>query len=359
MGVGRAGAIGGAIGVLYMAVGTFVGGWQSTLVSPPFSFSQMPPLDGQWAIVTGANTGIGFVTARELWRKGANVVFTVRSKEKGEATLERLRSSCAGAGALEYRVMDLGSLASVRGAGQSLAGRGNRYDMVVLNAGVMACDRSTTEDGLERQFATNHLGHMYLTRLLEPSLAEGSRIVVVSSIAHAVAAASPFDAADVRNPEKMLLGRWIRYGRSKMANILFARALARRLGGRAHVHSVHPGTVSTDLFRHTLGSSEPQARSALRFALDRAFLLTADDGAKTQLYAATMPEAQAGDPTRAKHWRPIAVQTFAFPPAGSVGLQDRLWAFSDAVLADFEAGLAPPVAGDPTGLHRGAATVLH
>ena len=127
------------------------------------------------------------------------------------------------------------------------------------------------------------------------------------------------------------------------------------------MHSLHPGSISTDLFRHVEGNRDGSSNAAargkdmLRSFVDWAFLLTADDGAKTQLYVATMPEAQIGDATVAKHWRPIAMETFALPPAGSEKLQDELWDFSEAILADFETKAAPPT---KQSLHHGASNVL-
>lgn len=183
---------------------------------------QMPDLTGRRAVVTGANSGIGLVEARELARHGADVVLAVRNTDAGDAAAERIRATGA-AGRVSVERLDLASQESVREFAARLDGP---LDLLVNNAGVMAPPKHrTTVDGFELQFGTNHLGHFALTGLLLPHLleAEAPRVTTVASIAHhrgdgAVAEGNPASGYDPQTS----------YGRSKLANLLFALELQRR-----------------------------------------------------------------------------------------------------------------------------------
>ncbi|MGD3106400.1 oxidoreductase [Streptomyces sp. YGL11-2] len=251
--------------------------------------SHIPDQTGRSAVVTGANSGIGYVTARELARRGARVVLACRSTERGAAALDRLRSEVPTAEA-EFRRLDLADLSSVRDFAAGLDDfDGDRLGLLVNNAGVMALPRRTTADGFEMQFGTNHLGHFALTGLLLPRLlaTPGARVVTVSSMLHALA---NVDLGDL-NSERPY-GRWTAYARSKSANLLFTHELARRLaaaGSGVVVAAAHPGYAATNL--QTAGVRMEGRRSAER-AIDLGTRLIgqpADGGALGTLCAATAP----------------------------------------------------------------------
>ncbi|MEV3861524.1 oxidoreductase [Streptomyces sp. NPDC050095] len=248
--------------------------------------SDIPDQRGRTAVVTGANSGIGYVTARELARAGAQVVLACRSAERGTAAVARIRAEVPDAD-VEFGALDLADLSSVR---EFAAGwQGRTLDLLVDNAGVMALPYGRTADGFETQFGVNHLGHFALTGLLLPSLlaAPAARVAVVSSGTHAFA---NIDIGDL-NSEKRYR-RWVAYGRSKTANLLFVHELARRVtaaGLPLVAAAAHPGYAATEL--QTRG-----ARMEGRKGLERFFELgnrlvgqSAEGGALPTLYAATAP----------------------------------------------------------------------
>ncbi|WP_043264254.1 oxidoreductase [Streptomyces sp. CT34] len=251
--------------------------------------SHIPDQTGRSAVVTGANSGIGYVTARELARRGARVVLACRSTERGAAALDRLRREVPTAEA-EFRPLDLADLSSVRDFAAGLDDfDGDRLGLLVNNAGVMALPHRTTADGFEMQFGTNHLGHFALTGLLLPRLlaTPGARVVTVSSMLHVLA---DVDLDDL-NSERSY-GRWTAYGRSKSANLLFTHELARRLaaaGSGVVAAAAHPGYAATNL--QTTGVRMEGRRSAER-AIDlgnRIVAQPAEGGALGTLCAATAP----------------------------------------------------------------------
>ncbi|MEU6669509.1 oxidoreductase [Streptomyces sp. NPDC046727] len=250
-------------------------GWTTT---------DIPGLTGRTAVVTGANSGLGYVTARELARKGAQVVLACRSEARGRAAVERLVGEVPRA-SVEVGRLDLGELASVRAFADSLPY--DRIDLLVNNAGVMAVPYGTTVDGFETQFGVNHLGHFALTGLLLPRLlaTPGARIVTVSSMMHALA---NIDLRDL-NSEKRY-GRWVAYARAKSANLLFTHELARRVGSRDLLAvAAHPGYAATNLL--TAGPRAEGRRGAERLMelANRVFAQSAEAGALPTLYAATAP----------------------------------------------------------------------
>ncbi|MEG3629741.1 oxidoreductase [Streptomyces poriticola] len=251
-----------------------------------WSVHDIPDQSGRVAVVTGANSGLGYVTARELARKGARVVLACRSETRGAAAVRRLAAEVPGARA-ELRRLDLGDLASVREFAGTLPY--GHVDLLVNNAGVMALPYGTTADGFETQFGVNHLGHFALTGLLLPALlAAGSgRVVNVSSPFHALANIDLDDPHALRRYH-----RWPAYGRSKSANLLFTHELARRLAAHGTdlvAATAHPGYTATEL--HTAGSRAEGRRAAEWTMRTGARLLahSADVGAVPLLYAATAP----------------------------------------------------------------------
>jgi NAD(P)-dependent dehydrogenase (short-subunit alcohol dehydrogenase family) len=250
-----------------------------------WTFDDIPDQAGRTAIVTGANTGIGFETARALARKGAQVTLACRSAEKGQAALDRIVEEAPDAKvALEQ--LDLADLRNVEAFADRFAGSHDRLDLLICNAGVMIPPASQTEQGFELQFGVNHLGHFALTGALLPLVrtTEGARIVVVSSTA---ATMGKMDFDDLQF-EKRGYKKWPAYGQSKLANQLFVRELQRRLreaGSSVRVTAAHPGWTSTDLQRSSW---------YMRF-LNHFFGMKPPQGALPTLRAATDPEAKGGD----------------------------------------------------------------
>ncbi|MEU0316787.1 SDR family NAD(P)-dependent oxidoreductase [Nocardioides sp. NPDC006273] len=204
----------------------------------------IPEQKGRVAVVTGANTGLGFETARALAERGATVVLAVRDVEKGKKAAARI------SGDVTVQELDLTSLESVRTAAADLHGTHTGIDLLINNAGVMYTPKQTTRDGFELQLGTNHLGHFAFTGLVLDLLlpVQGSRVVTVSSLAHNMRAAIRFD--DLQSEESY--GRVAAYGQSKLANLMFTYELQRRLGSLNTTIAVaaHPGLADTDLMRN-------------------------------------------------------------------------------------------------------------
>lgn len=247
----------------------------------------IPDQGGRTAVVTGANSGIGYVTARELARKGARVILACRSETRGTAAGHLLAAEVPGAD-IELARLDLGDLASVRQFAQTFSY--DRLDLLVNNAGVMALPYGTTVDGFETQFGVNHLGHFALTGLLLPVLLDtpGARVVTVSSTAHALA---NIDIDDLNSERRYR--RWIAYGRSKTANLLFTHELARRLaahGSDVVAAAAHPGYAATNL--QAAGPRMAGRRFTERFMAvgNRFFAQSPEAGALPTLHAATAPD---------------------------------------------------------------------
>ncbi|KFF97912.1 oxidoreductase [Streptomyces europaeiscabiei] len=256
-----------------------------------WNVGDIPDQRGRAAVVTGANSGIGYVAARELARRGAHVVLACRSPERGAAALERMSSEVPDA-SVELIRLDLGDLGSVRDFAQAYGRASDRLDLLVNNAGVMAVAQSRTADGFETQFGTNHLGHFALTGLLLPMLlaTPGARIVTVSSTMHLRA---NIDIDDLNSERRY--GRWVAYGRSKTANLLFTHELARRLaanGSEVVAAAAHPGYAATNL--QTAGATAEGRKGVERFMRvgNSVFAQSAEAGALPTLYAATAPDVR-------------------------------------------------------------------
>ncbi|KUM81185.1 oxidoreductase [Streptomyces curacoi] len=262
----------------------------------------IPDQSGRVAVVTGANSGLGYVTARELARKGARVVLACRSEVRGAAAVERLVSEVRGAD-VELTRLDLGDLGCVREFATAFPY--GRLDLLVNNAGVMAVPYGTTADGFETQFGVNHLGHFALTGLLLPALlgTPGARVVTVSSPLHAL---STIDLHDLNSERRYR--RWLAYARSKTANLLFTHELARRLAAREAdvvAAAAHPGYAATNL--QTAGPRMAGRRGSEWFMRSATRLLaqSAEAGALPVLYAATAPDVRPDSFTGPSfvHWR--------------------------------------------------------
>jgi NAD(P)-dependent dehydrogenase (short-subunit alcohol dehydrogenase family) len=245
-------------------------------------------LSGRLALVTGGSAGLGAETARALASKGAHVVLTARNPEKGEAVAKSIRES-TGNPHVEVEELDLASLASIRAFAERFLGKHDALPLLIDNAGVMACPFERTADGFELQFGTNHLGHFVLTGLLAPALlrAAPARVVALSSRGHQQSPVVFDDISFERRP----YDKWLAYGQSKTANVLFAVELERRLGERGvHAYAVHPGVIQTELSRHM--SPEDFEHIRQRQPAGRMRLKSVEAGAATSVYAATAPELE-------------------------------------------------------------------
>lgn len=254
----------------------------------------IPPLDGKRILITGANSGLGFESAKALAKRGAYVILACRTLAKAHGAADAIRSELPDA-KVEPDALDLSDLGSVRSFARELTTRHTQLDVLLNNAGVMATPYTRTSDGFELQFGTNHLGHFALTGLLFELLAKtpGARVVSVSSFAHHIGKLRFSDPAWERRYAK-----WPAYGMSKLANLLFTYELARRVavaGIGVCAAAAHPGYSSTNL---QIRGAEMAGAKLAQWTLKGATLLlaqTASMGALPQLYAATADDVRGGD----------------------------------------------------------------
>ena len=235
-------------------------------------------LSGRVALITGANTGIGLVAARELAARGAHVFVACRSIAKGQAAVDEIRKTTGNA-QVEILALDLGDFASVRQCAQTFLARDLPLHLLINNAG-LAGTKGLTKSGFELAFGTNHLGPFLFTQLLQDRIKESApaRIVTVASRAHTRVSGIDFEAV-----KKPTIGRagLLEYGVSKLANVLFSAELARRLAGTGvTTYALHPGVVASDVWREL-----PQPFRALA----KLFMISVEEGAATTLYCATSP----------------------------------------------------------------------
>jgi NAD(P)-dependent dehydrogenase (short-subunit alcohol dehydrogenase family) len=245
-------------------------------------------LEGELVLVTGGSGGLGAETARALASKGARVVITARDVAKGEEVARKIRVS-TGNHSIEVEELELGSLASIRAFADRFLARHDAVQILVNNAGVMACPFGRTSDGFELQFGTNHLGHFLMTGLIAPALLRGApaRVVSVSSRGHQMSSVVFDDIHFERRP----YDKWSAYGQSKTANILLAVELERRLGSRGvHANAVHPGVIPTELARHMV--QEDYEYLQKRAAGSKMHIKSVEAGAATAVYTATAPELE-------------------------------------------------------------------
>ena len=288
--------------------------------------ADIPDQTGRTAVVTGANTGLGYETATALAAKGAHVVLAVRNIEKGKAAADLIARAHPGA-SVAIQELDLTSLDSVRAAADQLRADHDSIDLLINNAGVMMTPKATTKDGFELQFGTNHLGHFALTNLLLDRVlaAPGSRVVTVSSVGHRFA----------RNGIRFDDLQWERsysrvgaYGQAKLANLMFTYELQRRLQGtNTMAVAAHPGGSNTELARNT------PAPVRVVFDLVAAYVAqSAEMGALPTLRAATDPGVIGGqyygpDGFGEQRGYPKVVASSA--ASHDVDAQRKLWAVSE------------------------------
>lgn len=301
-----------------------------------FSFAQIPVQTGKTAIVTGANTGIGFAIAETLANKGARVLLACRDADKAAQAIARIDGGKEQGGEVEYLHLDLANIASVREAAKA-AEKESRIDLLINNAGVMMPPFSTATAGRELQFAVNHLGHFAFTSLLLDKLAQkaGARVVLQSSIAHKRGDID-FDNLDGSKG----YGKSEFYSQSKLANLLFALELDRRLrakGSGTSALASHPGVAATELMRHIKGEK-------LLSAIVGTVLNDAKQGALPALQATTDPDATGGDYCGPYGFMEIrgnvSGRAFLSEKAQNADLAKRLWDKS-IELTGVDPGLAP------------------
>ncbi len=239
----------------------------------------MTDLAGKTYVITGANSGIGKITAHELARRGAHVIIAARSADKTLPVIDEIKRE-TGNDQVEFIALDLADLASVRRCAEELLARKTPIHGLINNAG-LAGSRGTTKDGFELTFGTNHLGHYLLTRLLLDRIKESgpARIVNVASASHYQARSVDWNA--LREKTKTRTGLH-EYAVSKLANVLFTKELARRLEGtNVTTYALHPGVVATNVWRRVPGP--------LRWVMKK-FMVTPEQGAQTSIRCATAPE---------------------------------------------------------------------
>ena len=279
-------------------------------------------MSGRICVVTGANRGIGRATAEGLAQMGAKVVLVCRRKEDGEAVSRKIAAQSPVAP--DVVAADLASQLSIRQAAGYIRGRYSSLHVLINNAGVIPARREVTVDGLEMQFAVNHLAYFLLTNLLLPQLKAGSpsRIVNVSSGAHTRAAIDFDDLQAQRSYQAKSV-----YGRSKLANILFTYQLSRRLAGTGvTANSLNPGVVATKMLADYMGV--PLAGPALA----RTFGATPEQGAETSIYLASAPEVESVTGKYFEHKQPIASSQASHDEA----VARQLWEVSERLT-----GLSP------------------
>jgi NAD(P)-dependent dehydrogenase (short-subunit alcohol dehydrogenase family) len=298
-------------------------------------------LAGKRILVTGASAGLGVETARTLAAHGAQVVGAARDLDKARGATEEVRKQAAKGGGLELIALDLASLASVRACADKLVAAGKPFDLVIANAGVMACPKGKTADGFETQFGTNHLGHFVLVNRIASLMKRGSRLVNLSSAGHR------FSDVDLDDPnfERTPYTEFGAYGRSKTANILFAVEFDRRhKADGVRATAVHPGGIQTELGRHmtpeliqnmmdSINASQPPGAAPFKFK-------TIPQGAATSVWAGIVATADAvgGRYCEDCHVAEIAndptlrggVRSYALDP----GHAKALWAKSEEMVGE-------------------------
>lgn len=262
---------------------------QDTTSPQRWTVADMPDLTGRTALVTGANSGLGFYTAQALARSGASVTMAVRDLDKGNRAKELMGPL---PGDIEVHPLDLSDLASVRTFAESWStSHTGGLDLLINNAGIMAIPRTTSADGHEMQFATNHLGHFALTGLLLPALVAipHSRVVNVASSAHRMARRINFE--DLMGEKKY--SQWGAYGQSKLANLLFTSELQRRLSANdltVNAYAAHPGFAATNLQGVSPAMRGAKLESRITAVASKLIAQSPQMGALPILFAATVPD---------------------------------------------------------------------
>ena len=369
----RAGTIGGTIaavaailiGILLnrpLATRTGIFRWTAKLspaligmlpaLSPPqdqwgYTFEQLSKADlrGQNALVTGANSGIGFEVARALSKQGAAVTMACRNPQRCFQAADRIQTDEHYSNApITPLMVDVSSLKSVQSAAKTFLKHNDKIDMLFLNAGIISAGAAKdgtlllSEDGVEIVFATNVLGHHLFYRLLEPALQKSNmaRVVLTSSLA----SFDPFgygvatDLAKLNGMKASAIQSVRMYGRSKLAQIVWAKAVARKLGPKSsiYVNAMNPGAAKTVLMNKN--PYFPQFLTNAKAWVEKRLLWTAEEGALTLLYLGVATEELKEKNIRGKYFHPQAVEVIN-PLSLDEALQDKLWSFCEDLVKDY------------------------
>jgi NAD(P)-dependent dehydrogenase (short-subunit alcohol dehydrogenase family) len=296
-------------------------------MSTKWTAADIPDQSGRVAVVTGANTGLGYWTAEMLADKGAHVVLAVRNLDKGKDAVEAITAKSPKAD-VALQQLDLTSLDDIRKAAEELRAAHERIDLLINNAGVMYTDKATTKDGFELQFGTNHLGHFAFTGLLLDRLlpVQGSRVVTVSSVGHRIIAKIHFDDLQWERS----YNRVAAYGQAKLANLMFTYELQRRLaakGAPTVALAAHPGGSDTELTRNI-----PRLLKPVVDVVWSTFSQSAEMGALPTVRAATDPSAQGGQyygPNGLGEQRGYPKVVKSSKQSHDEAIQRRLWTVSE------------------------------
>ena len=298
-------------------------------------------LSGRTALVTGGYSGLGQETARAMAAKGAHIILSGRDATKLSAAADAIAEQTGAK--VDTLKCDLASLDSIRKAAEEANERFEKIDLLINNAGVMACDQAKTADGFEMQFGTNHVGHFLLTNLLVPLLEKGERprIVNLSSRGHHIA---PVDFDDP-NFESRDYDKWVSYGQSKTANVLFAVGLEKRLSDKGiHAYSLHPGGIMTNLGRHMSDQDMADLMERIRKNAEERGetpepFKTIPQGAATTCWAATAEELEGSGGLYCENCHVAdqddestggGVRSYAIDPDKA----DRLWSMSEEMVGE-------------------------
>ncbi len=284
-------------------------------------------LNEKVVLITGANTGIGKITALELALQGYHVFLACRSEEKTKPVLQLIEDRSQGTAKAEFLHLDLGDLHSVKACASAFLQRGLALDILINNAG-LAGAMGKTKSGFELAFGVCHVGHFLLTLLLLPALkkVEHARVVVVASRAHTRIKTMNFDTLQQATQSP---GGIKEYCQAKLANVLFAKGLAKRTAGTGvHVYALHPGVVATEVWRKVPKLLQP---------LIKLFMVSPEKGAQTTLYCATSPSV--ANETGLYYSDRLALK--GSPAAEDPQLADRLWLESEQWVAGYLSEASP------------------
>ncbi|KAG0050289.1 hypothetical protein BGZ89_003890 [Linnemannia elongata] len=303
-----------------------------------FSYDQIPDLTGKVAIVTGANSGLGYATMIALAGRGAHVFLACRSQKRAIAAIEtallEIRSKyplLTTAPKLEFLELDLMDINKTQQAAKEFLRKGLPLHILVCNAGLIVAPFELSPDGIESQFAVNYMGHFVFTMTLLDRLkaSQPSRIVMVSSMTHKFF--TPRTGIDFKTlNDRTKTTDLTRYGRSKLSNVLFTKALARRLfNEQVYINVCHPGVVATSVGR-------PEGMTITEWVTSIAMRTvgsTPEKGALSQLYLATSPEVEERD-LRGRYFVPVAKEAKPAALAGNEELQENLWTFTEELVRE-------------------------